>query len=247
MTEAPVEGPVPRLELTEWRQRHGVLAGITGRGSGPVPFDLGLAGASAPVGEVMARWRAFRASVNAFPGVVVARQVHGTGLQWHGPTHGLAIQSEGDGHLTETPGVLLTVTVADCVPVYLVDPVRPAVAMLHAGWRGAAAGIIELAIAELKVRGHVVDNLLAHCGVGICGSCYEVGSEVFSACGVPAPGLGKGMLDLRAVLVNQLHEQGVGNVSTSGYCSAHDGSLFFSHRASGGADGRMVAYLGLIP
>jgi len=52
-------------------------------------------------------------------------------------------------------------------------------------------------------------------------------------------------MDLRALLVGQGRRLGIGNISTSALCSAHDSALFFSHRASGGADGRMVAYLGL--
>jgi len=82
-----------------------------------------------------------------------------------------------------------------------------------------------------------------HCGVGICGACYEVGPEVlprFDA-GTDA---GPQRLDLRAVLVAQAHRLGVGEVSVSPWCSAHDHDRFFSHRASGGHDGRMVAYLG---
>lgn len=246
MTEAPVKGPVPRFELTAWRERYGIVAGITGRGNGPAPFDLGLAGLVAPVGEVMARWRAFRDAMSGFPGVVLAHQVHGTGVLWHGSSRGLSIQSVADGHMTDAPGVLLAVTLADCIPVYLVDPVRRTVALLHAGWRGVVAGMLPIAMAELRARGHAVDNLLAHCGVGICGSCYEVGPEVFAQCELPVPAAGRGRLDLRALLVGQLHQQGVENVSTSEFCSAHDRADFFSHRASGGADGRMVAYLGLL-
>jgi len=246
MTEAPVEGPVPRFELTAWRERYRVVAGITGRGNGPAPFDLGLAGLIAPVGEVMARWRALRSALGDFSGVVLAHQVHGTGVLWHQSARGLAIQSDADGHMTDTPGVLLAVTVADCIPVYLIDPVRRTVALLHAGWRGVALGMISTAVAELTARGHSVGNLLAHCGVGICGSCYEVGPEALSQCGLPVPAEGRGFLDLRALLVGQLHEQGVENVSTSRFCSAHDHAEFLSHRASDGADGRMVAYLGLL-
>ncbi len=82
-----------------------------------------------------------------------------------------------------------------------------------------------------------------HCGVGICGACYEVGPEVlarFAARTDTSPR----HLDLRAVLVEQARRLGVGDVSVSPWCSAHDRDWFFSHRASGGRDGRMVAYLG---
>lgn len=245
MTESPVPGPVPRFELAEWREQYGIVAGITGRGDPSAPFDLGLAGRTAPVGQVIQRWHELEAAVPGCSGLVVSRQVHGTTVFWHDAVRGLAILQGGDGHATATPGLYLAVSAADCVPVYIIDPVRRAVALVHAGWRGTAGRILEKGIAELVGRGSRVENIVVHCGVGICGLCYEVGSEVFGACGLAAPAGGKGPLDLRAQLVRQAREAGVETVSTSQFCSAHDAGRFFSHRASAGADGRMVAYLGI--
>ncbi len=246
-SEDPVPGPVPRYELTEWRERLGVLAGITGRGAALPGFDLGLGGSIAPVGAVLERWRAFRAAVPEFGGTVVSRQVHGTRILWHERAQGLVILDAADGHATGRAGILLAVTAADCVPVYLVDPVRRLIGLLHAGWRGTGAGILALGVRVLSDRGSLVENVSIHCGVGICGSCYEVGSEVFEGCGLAAPALGRGRLDLRSLLLEQARAAGVHSVSTSQFCSAHDDARFFSHRRSGGADGRMVAYLGLLP
>jgi len=245
MTESRVPGPVPRFELLEWRERFGVVAGITGRGDG-LPFDLGLAGVTAPVGQVMDRWRALRGSLPEFSGITMSRQVHGTELLWHEGASGLVIHEGADGHATATSRLLLAVTVADCIPVYLVDPVARRVALLHAGWRGVAGGILTKGIAYLEQHGSRVENLLVHCGVGICGLCYEVTSEVFGACGVAEPEGGRGGLDLRRVLAEQAVHSGVDSVSTSQFCARHDGELFFSHRGSGGQDGRQVAYLGLL-
>lgn len=247
MDERPVGGPVPRFDLSEWGTRHHILAGITGRGEGPSPFDLGLAGQHTPVGPVMERWRALRRSVDPFTGIVVSRQVHGTTILTHEPFAGMLITGEADGHRTTAPGLLLAVSVADCIPVYLADPVRRAVALVHAGWRGTAGGILRKAIGLMRESGSTVGNLLVHCGVGICGPCYEVGSEVFEGCGLPVPAAGKGPLDLRQVLAEQARDLGVEKLSTSPHCSRHDSGRFFSHRGSGGADGRMVAYLGLLP
>ena len=245
MAETPVAGPVPRFELAEWR-RHGVVAGITGRGEG-IPFDLGLTGVSAPVGQVMDRWRQLRSSLPEFSALIVSRQIHGTEIAWHQGGNGLVILEGADGHGTATAGLLLAVTAADCIPVYVVDPVRRAVVLLHAGWRGVAEGILPAGLRELVRQGSRVENLLVHCGIGICGLCYEVRSEVFLACGVSAPAEGRGGLDLREVLSAQATNMGVEKVSTSPLCSRHDSRLFFSHRGSGGADGRMAAYLGLLP
>lgn len=239
-------GPVPRFELVEWRERYGVIAGITGRGDDPLPFDLGLAGTSAPVGQVLQRWHDLQAAVPGCTGLVVSRQVHGPELTWHDSVRGLTILQGLDGHATATPGVFLAVSAADCIPVYVVDRIRRAVALVHAGWRGTAGGILPRGIALLLGRGSRVEDLAVHCGVGICGRCYEVGAEVFAGFGMDTPAGGKGRLDLRGVLLAQAGAAGVETVSTSPFCSAHDPGLFFSHRASGGADGRMVAYLGLL-
>lgn len=245
MTETEVPGPVPRLELLGWR-KHQVVAGITWRGSGALPFDLGLSGTHTPVSLVMENWQRLVEGFPEFQSVALGRQVHGTEVRWQKPACGLVVQQGIDGHAVEGPGVLITVTVADCVPVYLVDPDGRRAALVHAGWRGTAGGILTKTIASLTARGSLVENLLVHCGVGICGRCYEVGSEVFEALGLPAPTAGKGLLDLRRVLAGQAKQAGVSHVSTSEHCSAHESSLFFSHRGSGGLDGRMVGYLGLL-
>lgn len=239
-------GEVPRYEVPEWRTRYGVVAGITGRGSVPGRgFDLGL-WTEAPVGEVMSRWRAFRSAEPGFSAVILGNQVHGTEVAWHVGGRGW-VQIEGvDGHATATPGILLTVTVADCIPVYLVDPVRGAIALLHSGWRGTAGGMLRRGVETLiEAAGSAAADILVHCGVGICGGCYEVGSEVMAGCGLRHDGAGPWHADLRAVLTEQARALGVAEISTSHWCSAHDRPLFYSHRASAGRDGRMVAYLGL--
>jgi YfiH family protein len=246
ISEVPVPGDVPRFEIPAWRERYGAVAGITGRGSEPGRgFDLGL-WSREPVGEVMSRWLAFRRSSSDFTAVVLGNQVHGTNVRRIDPTEGWT-QVEGiDGWVTSTPGVLLTVTVADCVPVYLLVPGQ-AVALLHAGWRGTAGGILEQGLgALLETSRSNPANVVMHCGVAICGQCYEVGSEVMTGCGVPVDGPGPWYLDLRSVLTDQAQRLGVATISTSAWCSAHDRSSFYSHRASGGRDGRMVAYAGLV-
>jgi YfiH family protein len=244
MIETPIPTAVPRYEIEEWRDL-GVVAGITGRGTGSASFDLGFAGTT-PVGMVMDHWRRFQESLPDFRSVTVSRQVHGTAIRWHPGGEGLVVQYGLDGHATEAPGALIAITVADCVPVYLLDPKERRVCLLHAGWKGTAAGILPAGIQEMAAHGSSVDNLLMHCGIAICGCCYEVGHEVFAACGVTLPTGPKGYLDLREVLMGQARRAGVTNISTSPFCSAHDSDRFFSHRASRGADGRMVAYLGLV-
>ncbi len=232
------------MEIAEWHARYGVVAGVTTRGTPAAPFDLGLS-SERPVGRVLDQWAAFRAAEPGFPLTTLGRQVHGTEVAWHDGGKGWLILDGVDGHATSSAGVLMTVTVADCTPVYLLDPVQGGLALLHAGWRGASSRILERGVRLLAGRtGSNVEEFIMHCGVGICGTCYEVGSEVFEAFGLPVPAAGKGPLDVREQLIRQGRELGIGRITASEWCSGHHGDLFHSHRRSRGTDGRMIAYLG---
>ncbi|HJZ64150.1 MAG TPA: peptidoglycan editing factor PgeF [Candidatus Acidoferrum sp.] len=86
---------------------------------------------------------------------------------------------KGDASLTTTPGLLLGVQTADCVPILLVDPKTRAVAAVHAGWRGTLARILEKTVGELHARfGSNPSGLLAAIGPSIGPCCYEVGAEL---------------------------------------------------------------------
>ena len=259
--EVPIDGDIPRDELTDWRERYGVVAGITGR-----PFDLGL-WSDQPVGQVMTRWRQFRDTL-AFPDAVLGHQCHGTDVRWHDAPHAavpaavdaaahapsaalrpsasaLTLLDRIDGHATASAGTLLLVTVADCIPIYLLEPRKKVLALLHSGWRGTAGGILGKGLALLRERAGVEPkDLVMHLGFGICGKCYEVGAEVIEGVGLRADGDGPWHVDLRERIAHQAREAGVREISISEWCSAHDRDRFFSHRASGGRDGRMVGYLG---
>ena len=247
LSEAAVSDPtVPRMEIVEWADRYGVVAGITTRGQSPGhEFSLGL-WSEEPVGQVMTRWRAFRAAFGErFPTVILSHQVHGVAVTWHGSTTaGWHILDGVDGHATAAAGHLLTVTVADCIPVYLAVPQKRIVALLHAGWRGTAGRILDRAVELLKREAFCRSGeIVMHCGVGICGACYEVGSEVYQKVTGHAS-QGPAHVDLRAVLATQAAELGMHDITISSFCTAHDHDRFFSHRASGGRDGRIVAYAG---
>jgi purine-nucleoside/S-methyl-5'-thioadenosine phosphorylase / adenosine deaminase len=246
--EVPVPGAaVPRFEIAHWREQYGIIAGITARGGETGRgFDLGL-WSKEPIAEVMNRWLAFRRAMKEFDGVVLGNQVHGVEVGLAGAVRGWN-QIEGiDGWITTHAGVLLTVTVADCVPVYLAVPGR-AIALLHAGWRGTAGGILGRGVERLlSVAGSAPAKVVMHCGVGICGPCYEVGHEVMLGCGIAAKGAGPWHLDLRERLLSQARALGITQLQTSSWCTAHHRDAFFSHRASQGQDGRMVAYMGMLP
>jgi YfiH family protein len=235
---------VPRAELVEWRERFGLVAGITERGSAAAPFSLGLS-ATDPAEQVMARFRAFRAAMRpGFQALQMAHQVHGRAIVRHDHiAEGWHVRDGVDGHITAQPGLLLAVTVADCVPVYLTRDDGSAVALLHAGWKGTAAGILEAGIAALAVMPSC--RLAVHLGVAICGRCYEVGPEVVQAVEGRTV-LGKSHLDLRAALARRAEAAGVKDISISSLCTNCDRGRFFSHRGSGGDGGRQIAYLGRI-
>jgi len=85
----------------------------------------------------------------------------------------------GDGLITATPGVLLGIQTADCLPVILVDAKRRVVGVFHAGWRGTVQRIVEKAVGEMqRCFGSRARDLKAAIGPGIQGCCYEVGEEV---------------------------------------------------------------------
>jgi polyphenol oxidase len=97
-----------------------------------------------PVSEVMARWHALVDELQPVaPRFATARQVHGARIVAHSSSwEGWLRIAEADGHLTMVRGIAMAVTVADCVPVYIAHP-SGAAALLHSGWRGTVAGILE--------------------------------------------------------------------------------------------------------
>lgn len=236
-----------RAELEEWRERFGLVAGITERGGGPAPFSLGLSSESDPTRDVVARFESFRAVMRpAFAALQMGRQVHATTVAWHKHlAPGWHVMDGVDGHATAQPGLLLAVTVADCVPVYLATRDGTAFALVHAGWRGVAGGVLQSGVRALREHAKVLPaDLVMHCGVAICGACYEVGPEVARAVLGAAAKPRTQYLDLRAVLAGQAQALGVGEVSVSPLCTSCHQDRFFSHRASRGASGRQLAYLG---
>lgn len=228
-------------DTAAWGARHGVAAGITDRTTGSLGFWT-----AEPVGDVMGRWREFRrAMAPRFPAVVMAHQVHGARVLTHDAVEpGWHLIDGADGHATTQRGLLLLVTVADCVPIYLAAEGR-AVALLHAGWRGVAGGMLETGVAALVERARVSPSSVAlHTGVAICGTCYEVGPEVVAAVTGRAAA-GKERLDLRGQLAARAEALGIREVSSSPWCTSCHHDRFYSHRASGGDASRLIGWVGL--
>ena len=149
------------------------------------------------------------------------RQVHGT----HVVVDGQGIE-EADGQVTTARGVAAMVLVADCLPVALAG--RDAVAMVHAGWRGLAAGVLEAGV-EASGAGS------AAIGPGIGPCCYEVGDDVRAVFGTS-----ERTLDLKAVARERLQAAGVREIHDCELCTACGAARFFSHRRDRGVTGRQA-------
>ncbi len=188
--------------------------------------------------------------------VATAHQVHGKAvhvvatppeLAW-----GQGISPRADALVTALPGVLLALVVADCVPILLRAPAGRGVAVVHAGWRGSAAGVTEAAVRELcRLTGAAADDLEAAIGPAIGPGCYPVGPEVRQEILLNHPWAlaetADGRLDLPTLQRKILEREGLKpkSVLTSGLCTRCWPDLLFSYRRDGRASGRMAAIIGL--
>jgi YfiH family protein len=214
----------------------GVRALVTTRSAG----SFGTA-SDEPVGVVMARWDRLRASLGvAGRRFATASQVHGARIIEHAAGWTGWLRGDGaDGHLLVERPMSAAVVVADCVPVFVVHP-SGAAALLHAGWRGTAAGILPAAVRHLAAIGYPPSELRVHTGPAICGECYEVGADVAGQLTGRQPE-GPVRVDLRAILADQARALGVTTISSSDDCTRCGSHRFFSHR--GGDRGRQLGVL----
>jgi YfiH family protein len=176
------------------------------------------------------------------------KQVHGAAVHaapWDG-------SPEGDAGTADRPGLIVGIETADCLPILLVDPRRRAVAAVHAGWRGTAAGVVRAAVAALASAGSDPGELIAALGPGIGPCCYEVGDELRAAFGPGGDGFfrpgprGRPHLDVRAASERQLSDAGLtaDRIHHVGDCTFCRPDLYHSYRREGPGGGRMVSYVG---
>lgn len=146
---------------------------------------------------------------------------------------------EADGHATALPGIGAMALTADCLPVALGSP--GAVAMLHAGWRGLAAGVLEEGVRALREVGaedeEEEETAVAIIGPGAGACCYEVGPEVHTAFGDIQHE--RQHIDLKAIARDRLLAAGVDRVHDVGSCTICD-ERFFSYRREGARAGRQA-------
>lgn len=176
--------------------------------------------------------------------LAVPQQVHGNRIQ---TIEAPGQYSETDAMITSEPGIVLTVQVADCVPIWLVDPARKAAGLIHAGWRGSALSVAGKTVERMVYEfGSSASDLYAFIGPSIGPCCYEVGQEVLDR--FPSEYTDGNHLDLWRVNAYQLVAAGLlsSNIEISSLCTACHLEWFYSHRMSGnGRTGRMIAMLGL--
>ena len=163
------------------------------------------------------------------------RQVHGTGVVRFG-ADARDDEPEADAAVTDTPGVVLAILTADCLPVVFAADDGSELGAAHAGWRGLAAGVLEATVAALRTP---PSRLLAWLGPAAGPQAYEVGAEVYDAFVARDAGAaeafaatrpGHWRVDLYALARRRLAAAGVTRVSGGGLCTITDAARFFSHR-----------------
>ncbi|PYE45733.1 peptidoglycan editing factor PgeF [Paenibacillus barcinonensis] len=173
-----------------------------------------------------------------------------------------------DGLVTNVPGVLLTSFYADCVPLYFYDPVKQAVGLAHAGWKGTVAGIAVSMVETMEREyGSRRDDIRAAIGPSIGKCCYEVDEAVMQHVRVwldeplgndeyersvaesiytPAAD-GKTMLNLKECNRHIMMKAGIlpDHIECTTWCTSCHPELFFSYRKENGTTGRMASWIGL--
>lgn len=183
--------------------------------------------------EALARLDAAHRAIRAAPGfarkpLATAEQVHGNEIAVvDEPQSGDRCFDDVDGLVTNQPGVSLGIYVADCCAVFLVDPLRRCIGLVHSGRKGTELAIVERAIRRMCDRfGSVPQDIVAQLSPCIRPPHYEI--------------------DFAAAIVSQVRAAGVEKVHDAGRCTACDLSRYYSYRAEKARTGRMLALLTLL-
>lgn len=257
-------GDVPFISLNAFAAR-GYLAAFSTRQGGvsEEPFasmNLGFSSGDLPENVIRNRRRFFGALGIDPSEVVVASQVHGNGvLRLTAEASGMGATSPGEGPgpadilLTDAARLFLFQIFADCVPIFLADSRRRAVAIAHAGWRGSAADVAGTAVRALgEAFGSAPGDLVAGIGPAIAPPCYPVGPEVGEAITATYPWAERyvkdGQADLRSVNAEALLRLGIPTaaIHIAPWCTRCETDLLFSYRRDGVRSGRMAGIVGIL-
>ncbi len=175
--------------------------------------------------------------------VAAPHQVHGRRVERARPGQ---LHGETDGLFTDDEQVVLTLQVADCAPIYFYHRSSGMRGLVHAGWRGVAAGVVTAGTEFLQAQGVPLNQVEVIIGPTIERSCYEVGAEVveqFPPSAWRPNSDGKFQLDMVAAIREQLTGAGLlpGKITSVGVCPRCD-SRCHSYRRDGQKAGRMIAF-----
>ncbi|KGE18099.1 peptidoglycan editing factor PgeF [Paenibacillus wynnii] len=275
-----LEDGLPRLfRLKLWHQEHAAItAGFTSRqgGVGKAPYES--LNCAFHVGDdpqdVISNRRTLAESLSfQLEDWTCGEQTHGVNIavvdlkdRGRGSRDRTSAFSDTDGLITNVPGVLLTSFYADCVPLYFYDPVRSAVGLAHAGWKGTVAEIAAAMVSKMsEVYGSCAEDVLAAIGPSIGDCCYEVNDQVMkhvhlleeSSEGVTpfsesvyrqseANG-DKSMLNLKELNQRIMIKAGIlpTHIECTTWCTSCNPDLFFSYRKENGVTGRMTSWIGI--
>ena len=182
-----------QLLTSQALEASGADAAVTARSGGVSSGPYAALNLSLSVGDdpasVLENRRRLAAGFGARPeDFVFARQVHGAGVRVAGATDrgsgAFCLDdaiADADALVTGTPGVVLAILTADCVPIVLHDPVAGVLACVHAGWRGTVAGVSAAALAAMCALGSRSSDVIAGIGPAIAAARYQVGPDVHQA------------------------------------------------------------------
>ncbi len=247
--------------LDDGRIRHGFFGREGGRSQGALASNnMSISAGDNPDFVISNRSSAANSmGGHGIKDLVVLRQVHSTTVVTltERPAQGVAI--EADAMVTNRPDLLLGILTADCAPVLLADPEAGIIAAAHAGWKGAAGGILAKTVAAMVALGATPAGIRAAIGPTISGANYEVGPETAAQVAALDPaarthisipaGKTREHFDIPGLLAEQLFGAGVGLVGDLGLCTYADPVAYFSHRYAthhGTTTGRQISIIGRV-
>ncbi|MDH5682294.1 MAG: peptidoglycan editing factor PgeF [Spirochaetota bacterium] len=234
-----------------------LIAGTTSRTSDKKDYNLSLS-AGDQQSVIANRKHLFQKLSVPSNCAIFARQVHGSDIvsvsvadKGFDPECPNNIIGECDALMTDRQNVLLCVQTADCLPIFLFDPVKQAIALVHAGWRGTEKRILPKTIQSLcEVYNSNTEDIKISFGPGIHSCCYEVSpsfQNIFQATSLYRRG-DRHFLDLIKENSLQAMDLGISEnhiLTKSSVCTACNIDEYFSYRKEGDLSGRMISYLAL--
>ena len=263
MTGETVEDRPPALVARSLGVPHGFFTRQGGVSAGPyASLNCGLATGDAREAVIENRARAARA-IGADPAHLFAlKQVHGIAVvpvlrHARDPAWEPGAGPDADAMVSDRPGAVLAIVTADCAPVLFADAEAGVVGAAHAGWRGAAAGVLEATLAAMLPLGAATARIRAAIGPTIRQPSYEVGPDLRDTilgrdpadarCFAPGLRAGRWQFDLPGYCAARLAAAGLARIATLAADTAADPERFFSHRrrtlSGGGPIGHQISLI----